>query len=139
MPDRPVPRPSSQRGGGPARSPLLTAVAVTVVLEAVLLVAGAAYLVHGLLVEDATEPVAAVVLALTTLAFAAGLALCAHGLLQRAAWARSPVLVWQLLQLAAGWPAFSGGSPWLGVLLVVPAALVLVGLFLPPVSAQLSR
>ena len=108
-------------------------------LEALLLVAGAAYLVHGLLVQDATAPIAAAALALTTLAFAAGVALCAHGLLQRATWARSPVLVWQLLQLAAGWPAFSGGSPWLGVLLVVPAVLVLVGLFLPPVSAQISR
>ncbi|WP_166610478.1 hypothetical protein [Kineococcus indalonis] len=108
-------------------------------LEALLLVAGAAYLVHGLVVDDAAVPVGAAVLALTTLAFAAGVALCAHGLLQRATWARSPVLVWQLLQLAAGWPAFSGGSPWLGVLLVVPAVLVLVGLFLPPVSAQISR
>ncbi|GAB3218029.1 hypothetical protein GCM10027586_11030 [Kineococcus gypseus] len=139
MPDRPEPRPSSQRGGIPARSPLLGVVAAVVALEALLLLAGAAYLVHGLLVEDAATTVGAAVLVVTTLAFAAGVGFCAHGLWRRAAWARSPVLVWQVLQLAAGWPAFSGGQPWVGALLVVPAVLVLVGLFLPPVSAQLSR
>ncbi len=139
VPDRPEPRPTPQRGGGSARPPLLTAVAALVALEAVLLVGGAAYLVHGLLVEDAAAPVAAVALAATALVFAVAVAFCARGLLQRAGWARSPVLVWQVLQLAAGWPAVTGGSPWLGVLLVVPAVLVLVGLFLPAVSGQLSR
>ncbi|WP_432504907.1 hypothetical protein [Kineococcus arenarius] len=139
MPDRAQPRSSSQPGGGPARSPLLSVLAALVALEAVLLLAGVAYLVHGLVVQDAAAPVAAVALAATTAVFAAAVALCARGLLQRATWVRSPVLVWQVLQLAAGWPALNGGSPWLGVLLVVPAVLVLVGLFLPPVSAQLSR
>ena len=139
VPARPVPSQPSRPGGGDRRSPLLTLLGVLVLLEAVLLVAGAAYLLHGLLVEDAAEPVAAGFLVVTALLFAAGVAFCGRGLLQRATWARSPVVVWQLLELAAGLPAFSGGAPWLGLVLVLPAAVVLVGLFLPSVSAQISR
>lgn len=104
-----------------------------------MLVAAAGYVVHGLLTETATEPVAAVFLAVMALVFAAALVLCGRALLQRASWARSPVVVWQVLQLAAGLPAFSGGAAWMGVVLVVPPVLVLVGLFLPSVSAEVSR
>ena len=135
--------PGSARAVQPAadepRPPLLTAVAVLVLFEALLLVAAAGYLLHGLLVEDATETPAAIALVAMALLFAVGVAFCARGLLQRATWARSPVVVWQLLQLAAGLPAFSGGAPWLGVVISLPAASVLVGLFVPSVSSALSR
>lgn len=107
--------------------------------EGLLLVAAAVYVVHGLVTEPATEPVAAVFLAVMALAFAAALVVCGRALLQRAGWARSPVVVWQVLQLAAGLPAFSGGAAWVGVVLVVPPVVVLVGLFVPSVSAEVSR
>ncbi|WP_432560765.1 hypothetical protein [Kineococcus sp. SYSU DK003] len=131
--------PASQRATDPARTPLLTLIAVLVLFEAALLVAGAVYLVHGLVVDGSSAPVAVVSLVVTALLLAAGVAFCGHGLLRKAAWARSPVVVWQLLQLAAGLPAFSGGSPWLGLLLVAPALVVGVGLFLPSISAQVGR
>ncbi|NAZ82804.1 hypothetical protein GTR02_13350 [Kineococcus sp. R8] len=131
---------STKPGASGRRPPLLVAVAVLVGLEALLLVAAAAYEARGLLTgAQAVDPVAAGVLAAMALLFAAALAFCARGLLQGAAWARSPVLVWQLLQLAAGLPAFSGGSAWLGVVIGLPPVLVLVGLFLRPVAAATSR
>jgi hypothetical protein len=129
----------SQPAASSRRSPLLTLVGVLVLFEALVLVAAAAYLLHGLLVEDAAAPVAAAVMVGTALVFAVAIGFCGRGLLQRATWARSPVVVWQLLELAAGIPAFSGGSPWIGIGLVLPAVVVLVGLFLPSVSAQVSR
>jgi hypothetical protein len=110
-----------------------------VLVEALILVGAAVYLLHGLLVEDAAAPIAAIAMVVMALLFAVGVGSCGWGLLQRATWARSPVVVWQLLELAAGIPAFSGGSPWVGVVLVVPAVVVLVGLFVPSVSAQVSR
>ena len=133
------PGPVHQTAASPARSPLLTVVGVLVLFEALVLVAAAAYLLHGLLVEDAAAPIAAAVMVGTALVFAVAIGFCGRGLLHRAAWARSPVVVWQLLQLAAGIPAFSGGSPWIGTVLVLSAVVVLVGLFVPSVSAQVSR
>lgn len=112
---------------------------VLVLVEALVLVAGAVYLVHGLVVDGSEAPLAVVSVIVMALLLAAGIAFCGRGLLQRATWARSPVVVWQLLQVAAGLPAFSGGTPWIGVALVVPAVAVLVGLFLPSVSAQVGR
>ncbi|MEZ0166758.1 hypothetical protein AB2L27_18535 [Kineococcus sp. LSe6-4] len=131
--------PTSQAASPRPRPPLLTAIAAVVALEVLLLLAGGAYLVHGLLVEGSRAPLAVVSVVVLAVVFAAGLAFCAHGLRQRATWARSPLLVWQVLQVAAGLPAFNGGSPWLGAVLVVPAVAVGVGLFLPPVSAEVGR
>lgn len=134
-----APVPSKPEASG-HRPPLLVAVAALVALESLTLVAAAAYEVEGLLAgKEAVDPVAAGALAAVALLLAAGLAFCARGLLRGAAWSRSPVIVWQLLQLAAGLPAFSGGSAWLGVLIGLPPVLVLVGLFLRPVAAATSR
>ncbi|MEW1958448.1 hypothetical protein [Kineococcus sp. NPDC059986] len=135
MPSVPAPQAATHR----PRPPLLTAIAVVVGFEALLLLAGAAYLVHGLVVEGSRAPLAVVSVVVLAVAFAAGIAFCARGLLQRATWARSPLVVWQVLQVAAGLPAFSGGSPWLGAVLVVPAVAVGVALFLPSVSAEVGR
>ncbi|NYD23548.1 hypothetical protein [Kineococcus aurantiacus] len=134
-----MPSPSSKAPTDQPRPPLLTAIAALVALEVLLLLAGAAYLVHGLVVDGSSAPLAVVSVVVCALLFGAGLGFCAWGLLRRATWARSPLVVWQLLQVAAGLPAFSGGTPWLGVLLVLPAVAVGVGLFTPSVSAQVGR
>lgn len=131
--------PTSKAAPRSPRPPLLTALAALVGLEALLLLAGAAYLVHGLVVEGSQAPVAVLSVVVLALVLAAGVAFCARGLLDRAAWARSPLVVWQVMQLSAGVPAFSGGSPLLGLVLVVPAVAVGVGLFLPSVSEQIGR
>ncbi|MFB9378694.1 hypothetical protein ACFFKU_06365 [Kineococcus gynurae] len=124
-----------------SRPPALTVVALLVVLEALLLVAAAVYEVWGLVraPEEAFDPVAAAALAAMALLFAAGLLLCARGLRDCASWARSPVVVWQVLQLAVGIPAFGAGVWWAGVAIGLPAVLTLVGLFLPSVVAATRR
>lgn len=135
VPSVPAPKAATHR----PRPPLLTAIAVVVGVEVLLLLAGAVYLVHGLVVEGSRAPLAGLSVVLLAVVFAAGLAFCARGLLQRATWARSPLVVWQVLQVAAGLPAFTGGSPWLGAILVVPAVAVGIGLFLPSVSDEVGR
>ncbi|GAB7193273.1 hypothetical protein NUM3379_39820 [Kineococcus sp. NUM-3379] len=100
-----------------------------VVAEVVLLLAGAGYLVWGLLTRDATEVGAAVALVVLTLALAAGLSACARGLWRRRRWSRTPVLVWQVLQLSVGLPQFSGGALWAALLLTLPAAAVIAAVF----------
>lgn len=134
-----MPVPASHPATDRPRPPLLTVVGLLVAFEGLLLVAAAVYVVHGLVTEPATEPIAAVFLAVMALAFAVALVFCSRALLQRAGWARSPVIVWQVLQLAAGLPAFSGGAGWIGLVLVVPPVVVLVGLFVPSVAAEVSR
>lgn len=131
--------PPPQLPTDPPRPPLLTAIAVLVGVEVLFLLAGGVYLVHGLVADGSRAPVAVVSLVLLALLLAAGLAFCGWGLLRRSTWARSPLLVWQLLQVAAGVPAFTGGAPWTGLVLVLPAVVVGVGLFTPRVSAQIGR
>ena len=124
---------------GPAVTPaVLRAVVAGVGLEVVLLLAGTAYLRAGLVTSEATEEPAAVGLVLFALAFAAGLAVCARALWQRRRWARSPVLVWQVLQLSVGVPQF-GDATWAGLLLCLPAAAVLAGLFSRDVTSAVDR
>ena len=108
---------------------MLRALVVLVAVEVLLLLAGAAYLVRGLVTADATEAGAAVVLVLLALGLGAGLAACARALWHRRRASRAPLLVWQVLQLAVGVPQFGGGAVWAGLLLSVPAVLVLAGLF----------
>jgi hypothetical protein len=48
-------------------------------------------------------------------------------------WPRSPSLVVQLFMVILAFPFFSAGNPLIGLLLVVPAAAVIVTLFSRPV------
>ncbi len=131
--------PTPKAAPGSPRTPLVTVIAALVGFEALLLLAGAAYLVHGLVVEGSRAPAAVISVVVLAVGFAAAITFCARGLLALAAWSRSPLVVWQVLQVAAGLPAFNGGSPLLGLVLVLPAVAVGVGLFLPSVSAQVGR
>lgn len=48
-------------------------------------------------------------------------------------WARGPLVTWQLFQLAVAIPLLQGATPWIGIVLLVLAALVIGGLFTPAV------
>ena len=107
--------------------------------EALLLLAGAAYLVWGLFTQTATEAGAAVVLVLLAAGLAAGLLACARGLFHGRRAARSPVLVWQVLQLPAGLAQFSGGTLWAALVLTVPAVVAIAATFHRDVVGSLER
>jgi hypothetical protein len=70
--------------------------------------------------------IGALVLALVAMVLAAGLGAVARGVLGGARWARSPALVWQLLQALV---SASITPRAVGVLLVMLALAVAVGLF----------
>ncbi|MDX6277963.1 MAG: hypothetical protein QOJ72_2091 [Nocardioidaceae bacterium] len=55
------------------------------------------------------------------------------------AWARSPVVVTQLIQLLLAWNLRNSDSKWVGVLMGVAAVIALVCLLAPPVTRALGR
>jgi len=87
----------------------------------------------------ASMPAASLFLAAFGIGIAVLLLLAARGLWRGQGWARSPVIMWQILLvvLAVGW---LGAEPsvW-AVLVLVVAVLVGVGLLLPPVVAVTAR
>lgn len=65
------------------------------------------------------------------LGYGVGLALCAWGLARLRSWARSPVVVAQLIQLLVAWSFRGGETTWVAVGLAVVAVIVLAGVFHP--------
>ncbi len=108
--------------------PAARVVAGCLALEALLLAVFAVFVVAESLRGEATDRVGALVFAVVALALAAGLGAVATGVLRGARWARSPALVWQVLQ---GFVALSGTVEprAVAVLLVVLAVAVALGLF----------
>lgn len=68
---------------------------------------------------------------------AAGLLWAAWRLAQAEAWARSPLIFAQLIQLGLAWN-FRGDPAWLAPAIAAPAVVVLVCLLVPPVTRALS-
>lgn len=87
------------------------------------------------LLELGTLSTARLVMGLTTAVFfvlyGAGLLLCAWQLTRRASWARSPVVLAQLIQLGIAWSFRGGGTTWLAVVLAVAALVVCAGVLHP--------
>lgn len=107
--------------------PLVVAASLTAVEGLVLVllaVAEAAHLTAGRVTMNVT----------TTgffLLLGAALLLCAWGLHRLATWARSPVVLAQLIALGVAWSFRGGERVWVGVALAVTAAIVLAGVFHP--------
>jgi hypothetical protein len=108
--------------------PAARVVAGGVALEGLLLAGYGVFVVVESLRGQAQDRIGALVLALVALALGGGLAAVAVGVLRGARWARSPALVWQLLQ---AFVALSGTVEprAAGLFLVVLAVLVALGLF----------
>jgi hypothetical protein len=115
--------------------PAARAVAAGVALEGLLLAVYAVVVAVESLRGEAQDRIGALVLALVALALAGGLVAVAAGVLRGARWARSPALVWQILQVLV---ALSGTVEprAVGLALVVLAVLVAVGLFRDDVIRQ---
>lgn len=64
-------------------------------------------------------------------AYGAGLLLCARGLSRRQSWARSPVVLAQLIQLGVAWSFWGGDTTLVAITVAVVSAIVLVGVFHP--------
>jgi hypothetical protein len=108
--------------------PAARVVAGGVALEGLLLAGYAVFVVVESVRGQAQDRIGALVLALVAFALAAGLGAVATGILRGRRWARSPALVWQILQVLV---ALSGTVEprALAVVLVVLAVAVALGLF----------
>jgi hypothetical protein len=113
-----------------------------------LVVAASVVAVEGLLllglaaIELATLDADRVAMGATTsiffLAYGALLLACAWSLARARSWARSPVVLTQLIALGVAWSFRGGSTTGVAVAIAAVAALVLVGLFTPASLAALS-
>ncbi|QZY30161.1 hypothetical protein [Nocardioides coralli] len=87
------------------------------------------------LAEVATLASTRLAMGLTTAAFFAvygvGLLLCAWQLARRESWARSPVVLAQLIQLGLAWSFRGDGTTWVAILLAVAGVVVIAGVLHP--------
>lgn len=125
------PRPRGARASVPA--PLVVATSLAAV-EAVLLVL---YGVVELTVVDSDRATMGVSTAVFFLVYGAGLGYCAWKTYRRDSWARSPVVMAQLIQLGVAWSFWGGSSTVASVALGLTAIVVLAGIFHPASLAAL--
>lgn len=112
----------------PPNPPPLTVAASLVAVEGGLLVLLA-------LLETGSLSTQRLAMGLTTTVFfalyGAGLLLCAWQLNRRQSWARSPVVLAQLIQLGLAWNFRGGDTTWLAIALAVVALIVVAGVLHP--------
>jgi hypothetical protein len=111
-------------------------VAVVLGLESLALLAAGVWLAVALVTGSSSSPASAVFLTVLILGFGAGLAAVAWNLYRGFRWTRSAAFVWQLLMLAIAVPSLLAGAVLTGLVLLIPALVVLVLLFVPSVVAS---
>jgi hypothetical protein len=120
--------------GRPVPSPLLVAASLAG-LEGLLVLAYAVVLAYDIHTDR-------VAMGVTTSLFfgllAGGLIACAWYVAQARTWARSPIVVVQVMALGLAWNFLGGSTTWLSVVLAVVAVVVLVGLLHPASIEALS-
>ncbi|HYF71508.1 MAG TPA: hypothetical protein VD864_01740 [Nocardioides sp.] len=114
----------------------LVAAASLVAVEAVLLLGYA-------VLELANVSADRVAVAVTTSVFFAGygalLLVCAHAVTRGRSWARSPIVLAQLIQLGVAWSFRGGETTLVAIALAVVALVVLAGLLAPSSVDALSE
>jgi Gpi18-like mannosyltransferase len=123
------------------RSPFLVALATLLLLECALLTATAVYLVIELLIAVPDSYATAIAVLVLVLLAAVWLAVMAVHALRGRYWIRGAAVTWQALQIAIGIGSFQGplARPDIAWLLIIPAVVVLVLLFTPPVVEATKR
>lgn len=125
----PPPRPTT-----PVPAPLSVAASLAAV-EGMLLVL---YGVAEVFALEGARAVMGVTTAVFFLVYGAGLVFCAWRMVRGASWARSPVVMAQLIQLGVAWSFRGGESDLVAAALAVVAVVVLVGVFHPASLRALS-
>ena len=124
---------SPGRPAGAARTLLLTAAGI-VLAEALTFLVLAALEAFDVSSERVGMGVG---VTLFLLVIGAGLLWAAWRVTEGDAWARSPLVFAQLIQLGLAWN-FRGDPPWLTPAIALPAVAVLAALLAPPVTRALS-
>lgn len=131
MTDPAQPHPAGARS---LPAPLVVATSLAAV-EGVLLVL---YGVVELTAVEGDKAVMGVSTAVFFVLYGAGLAFCAWKTYRRESWARSPLVMAQLIQLGVAWSFWGGSSTIASVALGLVALVVLAGIFHPASLAALS-
>ncbi|MHB1173033.1 MAG: hypothetical protein ACYCZY_11215 [Lacisediminihabitans sp.] len=138
-----VPRDTARADDGrrPRGHPLVILLAVLLFLECALLATAAVYLIVELVVARPDSYASAVAILVLTALAAVWLGTMAVHTLRSKPWIRGGAFVWQVLQIAIAVGSFQGlfARADIGWFLIVPAVLVLVLLFTPPVVAATKR
>ena len=87
---------------------------------------------------DADRVVMGATTSIFFVAYGAGLLLCAWSLTRGQSWARSPVVLTQLIGLGVAWSFRGGSTTGVAVAIAVVAVAVLVGVFHPASLAALA-
>ena len=116
---------SLRRAANPA--PLVVAASL-VAVEGLLLIAFAVLELANL---DSDRLTMGATTSLFFLVYGAGLLLCAWALSRRQSWARSPVVLTQLIQLGMAYSFWGGDTTLVAIGIAVVAVVVLVGVFHP--------
>ena len=119
----------------------LAVVSGVLFLEAAGLVAIGVWLVVDLFALRPSSPATAIALIVLVVIAAAWVAAVAIGSLRQASWTRAAAIVWQILQISIAVGAFQGifARPEVGLLLLVPAVVVIGLLLWPPVRVVYTR
>ncbi|HEX3298052.1 MAG TPA: hypothetical protein VHR85_14630 [Nocardioides sp.] len=115
-------------------SPLVVAASLTAV-------EGLLVLAYGVLLAadiHADRAAMGVTTSLFFILLGAALVACAWAVVHGHAWARSPLVVTQVLALGLAWNFLGGSTTWVSVVLAVIAVVVLVGLLHPASVEALS-
>ena len=110
-----------------APTPLRVA-GLVVQLEALALVVLSVAELFNLTAERATMGVST---SLFFVVYAVAISLCARQMVRLSSWARSPVVLAQLIQLGVAWSFRGGETTWVALLLALVAVVALVGVFHP--------
>ncbi|MBD8044204.1 hypothetical protein H9638_10340 [Arthrobacter sp. Sa2BUA2] len=111
---------------------------IVLVLEAAGLLGVAAWYVYNLLTATATSLGGAVFSLILIVAVAVWLLVVGHFFFRGMRWTRAAALVWQLFVIVIAVPTLQGGVVLAGLVLLIPAATVLLLIFTKPVIAWTS-
>ncbi|GAA4695436.1 hypothetical protein [Nocardioides conyzicola] len=108
-------------------APLVVAASLVVVEGLLLLVFAVLEIAH----LDADRVAMGATTGIFFVVYGAGLLVCAWSLVRGQSWARSPVVLTQLIGLGVAWSFRGGDTTGVAIAIAVVAALVLVGIFHP--------
>lgn len=114
-------------------------ICAVLLLEALALLAAAAWFTNGLITSTPQSFGGALFLLVLLLVFAGWLLTVGHFLYRGYRWTRSAALVFQLFMVILAIPILTAGVIVAGLLMLVPAAVVILQLFSRPVLAYTSR
>lgn len=118
---------------------LLYVLAALILLEGAALAGLTIYLVVEILVAPTASIASAIALAVVAAVATIGLVAVGVTTLRSRPWIRGAAICWQVLQLLLAYSILQAKSPGVAWLLTIPAVVIIVLIFTPPVARALAR